>query len=532
MTIESDRSSGLNGLAKANGAASEALNGSLHQNGNATPTTLHRAEETDDLLMAVRDLIIPFIKSADDAAAQKHTGQTYRTASGKEHNTLVDFQKPAEMIEKLKLSMPGEGQGKEGLLETIDKVLKYSVNTWDQGFLDKLFASNTPVGVISDLVLSVLNTNLHVYQVAPALTIVEKVTAKALANLFGFNGDHAGGINCQGGSSSNLTSLVTARNTLYPDCREGGNAGHDFAIFTSAHGHYSVEKAAMICGMGITAVWPVAVDDEGRMRTDKLRERVIKAKEAGKTPLYVNATAGTTVRGSFEPFEEVSAICKEFNMWMHIDASWGGPVIFSAQQRHKMRGSHLADSLTINPHKMLNVPATCSYLLGPDTRIFNAANRTKAGYLFHSSEDGEVWDMADLTLQCGRRADSLKLALAWVYYGSQGFERQIDHGFEMANYLYDLIAEHPDLQLASPVRPGCYQVCFYYAPGGQLSEDNEVNTARTAAIVEKMITRGFMCDYAPGPRGHFFRCVVNCQTLKGTVDGLVKAAVEVGHELY
>jgi glutamate decarboxylase len=110
--------------------------------------------------MAVRDLIIPFIKSADDAAAQKHTGQTYRTASGKEHNTLVDFQKPAEMIEKLKLSMPGEGQGKEGLLETIDKVLKYSVNTWDQGFLDKLFASNTPVGVISDLVLSVLNTNV------------------------------------------------------------------------------------------------------------------------------------------------------------------------------------------------------------------------------------------------------------------------------------------------------------------------------------------------------------------------------------
>lgn len=373
---------------------------------------------------------------------------------------------------------------------------------------------------------------LHVYQVAPALTIVEKVTARALANLFGFNGDHAGGINCQGGSSSNLTSLVTARNTLYPDCREGGNAGHDFAIFTSAHGHYSVEKAAMICGMGITAVWPVAVDDEGRMRTDKLRERVIEAKQAGKTPLYVNATAGTTVRGSFEQFEEVSAICKEFNMWMHIDASWGGPVIFSAQQRHKMRGSHLADSLTINPHKMLNVPATCSYLLGPDTRIFNAANRTKAGYLFHSSEDGEVWDMADLTLQCGRRADSLKLALAWVYYGSQGFERQIDHGFEMANYLYDLIAEHPDLQLASPVRPGCYQVCFYYAPNGQLSDDNEVNTARTAAIVEKMISRGFMCDYAPGPRGHFFRCVVNCQTLKGTVDGLVKAAVEVGHELY
>jgi glutamate decarboxylase len=110
--------------------------------------------------MAVKDLIIPFIRAADDAAEQKHTGQTYRAPSGEEHNALVDYQKPKDLFEKLKLNMPGEGQGKEGLLDTIDKVLKYSVNTWDQGFLDKLFASNTPVGVISDLVLSVLNTNV------------------------------------------------------------------------------------------------------------------------------------------------------------------------------------------------------------------------------------------------------------------------------------------------------------------------------------------------------------------------------------
>lgn len=364
------------------------------------------------------------------------------------------------------------------------------------------------------------------------MTLLEKTTARALANMFGFTGPRAGGINCQGGSSSNLTSLVTARNTLYPECREQGNAGHDFAIFTSDHGHYSLEKAAMICGMGTTAVWPVPVDDVGRMRPDKLRELATEAKKAGKTPMYVNATAGTTVRGSFDPLEEISAICKEFGMWMHIDGSWGGPVIFSAAERYKVQGSHLADSITINPHKMLNVPTTCSYLLGPDMNIFNAANRTKAGYLFHSSDDDEIWDMADLTLQCGRRGDSFKLALAWVYYGSKGFESQIDHGFEMAYYLHDLIKQSPNLLLGSYARPGCYQVCFYYAPGGVLSEDKEENTRRTAAIVDKLIPRGFMCDYAPGPHGHFFRCVVNCQTLKGTVDGLVKATLEVGQELY
>lgn len=370
------------------------------------------------------------------------------------------------------------------------------------------------------------------YQVSPALSVIEKTTARALASLFGFTGPRAGGINCQGGSSSNLTSMVVARNTLYPDCRTGGNAGHDFVVFTSAHGHYSVEKSAMVCGLGTSSVWAVPVDETGRMKPDVLREMVVRAKAEGKTPFYVNATAGTTVRGSYEPFEEISAICKEHGLWMHIDASFGGPVVFSRKHKGKIQGSHLADSLTVNPHKMMNVPATCSFLLGPDMDIFNKANATKAGYLFHSNGDDEVWDLADLTLQCGRRADSLKVALAWQYYGSAGFERQIDHAFDMAEHLYNLVRASPSLELASPELPSCLQVCFYYAPGGTMPSDPAVSTAMTSAIVHKLIPRGFMVDYAPGDKGSFLRVVVNCLTLKGTVEGLIKAIEEVGKELY
>ena len=184
----------------------------------------------------------------------------------------------------------------------------------------------------------------------------------------------------------------------------------------------------MICGMGSSNVWKVPVDDGGSMKADALRELVVRANEQGKTPLYVNTTAGSTVRGSYDPFEDISKICKEFGLWMHIDASWGGPVVFSAQQRWKVEGSHLADSITINPHKMLNAPTTCSFLLGPDMSLFNKANTTDAGYLFHGSTEDDVWDLADLTLQCGRRGDSLKVALAWLYYGANGFRgRLITH---------------------------------------------------------------------------------------------------------
>lgn len=372
---------------------------------------------------------------------------------------------------------------------------------------------------------------MHVYHVSPALTVIEKTTTKAFANLFNFDGLHAGGISCPGGSGSNLTSLIVARNTLYPETKTKGNGKRDFVVFTSAHGHYSVEKAAMITGLGSSAVWAVPVDNEGSMRPQALRELVLLAKKQGKTPFYVNSTAGTTVMGSFDPFEEISKICKEFGMWLHIDASWGGSVIFSKAQSCKMKGSHLADSLTVNPHKMLNAPCTCSLLLGPDMRIFQRANSTAAGYLFHRGDDEEVWDLADLSLQCGRRGDALKVALAWLYYGANGFERQVDHAFDMASYLFRLLEESGDFVMVSSYPPPCLQVCFYSAPGGKLSSDKIVNTSRTQRIAHMLVGRGFMVDYAPGDKGSFLRVVVNVQTLEGTVEGIVKAMVELSQEI-
>ncbi|KAK4242874.1 pyridoxal phosphate-dependent transferase [Achaetomium macrosporum] len=534
-------------------------------NGIHRSKPLNRADEVDRLIDAVKALIIPFIRAADEAVPSRAAGELLPNSQGLIQNALVDYRRPEDLVQELSLCLPqGEGRGEEGLLQTIRDVLKYSVNTWDQGFMDKLYASTNPVGVVSELLLGVLNSNVHVYQVSPALTVIEKHTARTLAGLFGFTGPRAGGVTCQGGSSSNMTSIVIARNTLYPECKTQGNGDRSFVLFTSVHGHYSVEKAAVTCGLGSSAVWTVPVDARtGRMDASALRSLVQRAQAEGKTPLYVNATAGTTVLGSYDPFEEIAAVCRDFGLWLHIDASWGGPAIFSARHRHKLRGSHLANSLTVNPHKMMNVPVTCSFLLGPDTAVFHRANTLPAGYLFHSSspssssslstnstngepsgeappppeeeeeeeEEEEVWDLADLTLQCGRRADSLKLALSWIYHGAAGFERQVDHAFEVAAYLAEMISQHSDFVLVSENPPPCLQVCFYYAPGGKLAEDKEVNTARTRSMVQKLVGRGYMVDYAPEERGSFFRVVVNAQTLRGTVEGLVKALVAVGKEV-
>ncbi|PGH35514.1 glutamate decarboxylase [[Emmonsia] crescens] len=527
---------------------------------------LERSEEVRNLLSAVQERLVAFIRSADQddfSPAKAGDGSTH-------HSALVQPLKPEELQAALNLEIPSSGQGQTGLLRILDQVLQYSVNTWHQGFLDKLYSSTNAPGVAAELIIASLNTNVHVYPVSPALTVIEKYTTKQLASLFGLDGPKAGGISVQGGSASNTTSIVIARNTLFPETKKDGCSGYRFVLFTSAHGHYSIEKAAQMLGFGSSAVWSVPVDEKGQMIPQSLEDLVVKAKSEGRTPFYVNATAGTTVFGSFDPLEQIGPICRKHNLWFHVDASWGGSFVFSRKQRPKLVGAHLADSITVNPHKMLGVPVTCSFLLGADMTKFHRANTLPAGYLFHNdysavatngnrNESGlepdspEVWDLGDMTLQCGRRADPLKLFLSWTYYGAEGYERQIDSACDLAAYLATAISDCPNLLLISENPPPCLQVSFYYAPnkqpvfrrgqeieGKQLDEEErgKRNSKITEEVTKKLVSRGFMVDFAPPAEddpsagdGQFLRCVVNVQTRKETIQALLDAVLAAGSEV-
>ncbi|KAF2500013.1 glutamate decarboxylase 1 [Lophium mytilinum] len=507
-----------------------------HQNGitKGQDPALNRAEEVKDLLDAVKDLIVPFIHSADVDAATKHTGHGLVIQGGGPRTALVEHHPPHKLEPLLALSVPGEGRGKEGLLETIEKVLKYSVNTWDVGFLDKLYAGTNAVGVVSELLLAVLNTNVHVYQVSPVLTLIEKQTTTHLASLFGFSGPHAGGISQPGGSASNSTALAIARNTLYPQTKTDGLGSYKFSLFTSAHGHYSLEKAAQMFGFGSNAVKSVPIDADGRIKPSELSRLVAESKARGETPLFVNATAGTTVLGSFDPFNAIKDICEKENMWLHVDGSWGGSVVFNEEyKKSRLAGIERADSVAVTPHKMLGVPMTCSFLLTRDLRQFWAALRLEAGYLFHSAHEDvrEVYDLAELTPQCGRRGDALKVWLALQYYGQQHFSDLVGRAYENGTFLLKLLKESGDFVVVSPEPLPCLQVCFYWARGGKLGDDVEENSKITEAVAKALVTKGWMVDFAPGERGKFFRVVVNGNLQKGALEGLLKGFKDSAQEL-
>lgn len=377
-----------------------------------------------------------------------------------------------------------------------------------------------------------LNTNVHVNTVSPVLTLIEKYTTKSLATLIGYTTPNRGGVSQPGGSASNLLSVVLARNTKYPSTKTDGNGSHKFRLYVSKHSHYSLSKAAQILGLGSSAVISIPVDGEGKMIPSKLVEAISKSRERGEIPLYVCATAGTTVMGSYDPIIPLSTICKSENLWLHIDGSWGGAVIFSPTLRStRMSGVELADSVAITPHKMLGVPVTCSFLLGPNLELFHQASSIDAGYLFHGKVGEEVYDLADLTPQCGRKGDALKLFLGWTYYGTAGYAKQLESAFETAGYFYSLLAANPNFVLVSKTPLPCLQLCFYWAENGGLSEDLEANGLVTAKIVHGLVAKGYMVDYAPGERGKFFRVVVNRDTRRETVEGLIKTIDDVARQI-
>ncbi|EMG49902.1 dtxS4 L-aspartate decarboxylase dtxS4 [Candida maltosa Xu316] len=421
------------------------------------------------------------------------------------------------------------------LFETIDKVLKYSVNTWNPGFLDKLYASNNPIGVVSDILLSMLNTNSHVYTVSPVLSVLENYIGKKYAQLF-FHTETCGGLTFSGGSWSNITSLQLARSLKFPDTKTKGNGDYKFALYTSKHCHYSVEKAAILLGIGSENVFKVDVDEDGVMDVSKLEAVIEETKSKGYTPLYINATAGTTVFGSYDPFMEISKIAKKHNIHFHIDGSWGGNVIFSEKYKDRLNGSQYADSITVNPHKMLGIPNTCSFLLLPQVANFQTAMSLKAPYLFHGRESGddENYDLADGTMGCGRRSDAFKFYLGWLYYGQKGFAERVDHAYSIMEYFVQKIKHDGSFEIVGPQSPQCLQVCFYYHPSTVKDKDNTTITRYISRELHKL--GKYLVDFSPNPvddtQGEFFRVVFNSPALTTEIiDDLIASIVKVGKEL-
>ncbi|KAJ8601209.1 hypothetical protein CTAYLR_003271 [Chrysophaeum taylorii] len=385
------------------------------------------------------------------------------------------------------LCVSGAAMSEDAVMQSLEAVLETSVRTQHPLFLNQLYGESSAVSVGGEAALAVLNTNAHTYEVAPALTLVERAVVERVGRLVGW--ERVDGLTTSGGSMSNLYALHLARHAADPEVAKRGASGRSApsCAFVSEDAHYSFLKASRVMGLGDDNLVAVSTDRaSGAVDVDSLEAAIEKSRAEGRVPFFVGTTAGTTVRGGFDDLGAVSEVCARHGLWHHCDAAWGGPALLSESLRAAMRGVEACDSVALNFHKLLNVALPCALFVTRHPRSFGV-NATHAPYLFQDEKPFADLDPGDKSIQCGRKADALKIWLAWRAEGDRGLARTVDACVDLARRAADKVRTHPRLDLV--FEPTFANVCFRPSPRQIAALDDPDARARAARRLPPLVKR-------------------------------------------
>lgn len=387
-----------------------------------------------------------------------------------QQDTQRVLRKNSEPIEQLKqfnlsLSACDSPASEDQLDALVDTLQNQSVATSHPLFMNQLYGHVHDIGLLGDMLSTHVNTSMATYEIAPFFTLVEKEVIAQLAREIGFK--TWDGLMTPGGSLSNMQAMIMAKDQRFPEARaQGAKILPELCIFVSDQAHYSFVKFAQVLGLGQQSIVKVASEDKGSMKPAALKTAIEEALQAGKTPLMVAATAGTTVSGVYDDLTALGELAKAHDMWFHVDGSYGGALLLSAQKA-LLKGIEQADSVAWNPHKMLGVPFHCPALITRHKGALEASLSTDASYLFHDNETD--FNLGQKSLHCGRRPEAFKFWLSWQAYGRQGLSQRIEGMIQGAETLADAVKAHPRCELLC--EPEAPIVCFQYRPEVELSPE-------------------------------------------------------------
>ncbi len=346
------------------------------------------------------------------------------------------------------LNINNKGVDIKELKDIIKKIERYTPKTDTKRFLSQLFGGKDDIALLGDIVASILNVPMHTHKASGINVEIEELIIEEFCK----KTEMRDGIITPGGSISNLMGLIMGRDHTNPEIRNVG-LSKKIVAYTSDQSHYSTLKNMAIAGIGRNNLRKIETDKRGKINLVKLEMQIKKDKENEFTPFFINGTAGTTLTGSFDDISALSAIAKRENMWLHIDAAYGGGALFTDKKKHLLKNIECADSITIDAHKMLGVPLTCSIILTKQKGMLERSFREEAVYLFNGNDEP-----GQKTIQCARRNDALKLWTLMKYYGREGIERRINKQYELAEQVTQLIKEDCEFELA--LEPEHLNVCF------------------------------------------------------------------------
>ena len=322
---------------------------------------------------------------------------------------------------------PETGEDFTGVLDDWERLLLPGVTHWNHpGFFAYFAITGSGPGILGELLSQALNINAMLWRTGPAATELEEVVLGWLRKMVGLPEEFFG-VLTEGASVSSMRALAAAREALGLGFRQHGLAGGPrLRLYTSEQAHSSIEKGAIVLGLGQEGVRKIPVDSEFRMRPEALAAVIREDRAAGWLPFCVVATVGTTSTTSVDPLPAIADICAAQKLWLHVDAAYAGPAAIVPEYRPLMAGWERADSVVLNPHKWLFTPVECSafYCRHPET--LRAAFSLVPEYL-RTPEDECVNNYMDYGVQLGRRSALSNCGLCCATSARKGF------GFACAN---------------------------------------------------------------------------------------------------
>ncbi|AKH21615.1 pyridoxal phosphate-dependent decarboxylase family protein [Sedimenticola thiotaurini] len=405
----------------------------------------------------------------EDAAIVVQALNNYIQESADQGAPVIRQARLESLIEQLDLRRHLERGDLTGpaLEHFIQDYLAATTRLHHPGFLAHQVAVPHTSGALASLIDGATNNAMAIYEMGPAASSIEYFMVNWMLEKIGWSGvpsdrqsdpqsEHAGGVLTHGGSLANLTALLAARSARVPTFWKSGNPGN-LVVLVPEQSHYSMKRAVAILGLGEENCLTLPADADGRVLPGEMQQQIDTLRNRGKQVMAIVANACGTAAGLYDPLPEIAAICREQQIWLHVDAAHGGGALVSDKLRHLLRGIEQADSVVWDAHKMMRTPTVCAAVLVRDHRHLDHAFEQEASYLLHA-KDQPGFDFISRTVECTKAALGLRLFMTVAAMGEQGLARHVEGLVERAQEAADLIRQQPGFELA--IQPETNILCF------------------------------------------------------------------------
>ncbi len=446
---------------------------------------------------------------------------------------------PAEIQDILgHKSLPEKGTAPAELLsKTTDLLINYSLFNGHPKFLGYITSSAAPLGALADFLAAAVNPNVGAQILSPVATEIEKQTVSWLAEFIGVSPNY-GGILVSGGNMANFTGFLAGRTAkASKDIKEEGvfNGSEKLLIYCSEATHTWIDKAAVLFGTGLKSLRRIPTTASNKMDEKILEATIQEDIKKGFKPIMVVGTAGDVSTGVVDNLKNIAAVCRKYNLWFHVDGAYGIPAAVIPSIKNIFAGIEEADSIALDPHKWLYSPleAGCALVKNPQHLIDTFSSHPEY-YNFDSIEDEPALNYYEYGLQNSRGFRALKVWLTLQQVGRSGYEKLISEDIELAEFLYNLAENHPELEALTH---NLSITTFRYVPegyNGYLENHNEYLNKLNEIPLNEIQTGGevFLSNAVVKEKYCLRACVVNFRTSKNDMREIAEIIVREGRKVH